>query len=146
MSRPLDTNPEPDTDPDPRPNLRLLGGSPKHFQISPAMPLGLKPNPTLGTERPIPKGLATEPKGLRIPEQDQMAEPATRRETTPFGTLGMIRWRKNCMANTSLRTFRGPLDANRNLTLPLNHAPNTAPHKDGQSMLSQIYQAPRPLP
>lgn len=52
------TNPEPDTPSEPCPLLSHPWIMPQHWQIEPDIPLGPKPNPRLGFQSSVPRGLA----------------------------------------------------------------------------------------
>lgn len=118
---------------------------PQHHQIRPAMPLGPKPNQSLGLQASIPKGLAPKPPRLRTPEKQPMTLPATREDTLQFGAALSPQRERN------LHTPRKPpppllahLAKSRILPCGWTHTLNTALREPVSAPADQSCKSPRP--
>ncbi|XP_045639579.1 protein PRRC2A-like [Ursus americanus] len=104
---------------------------PKRAQARPPSRPNL--NPSLVSERSIPRGLAPKPHGFGTPEQYQRTQPATQKETVPLGTPKRIRSRRNLNANVrnsqEIPTLTSPLVTNPVPVTHPNSAKNSAPRK-----------------
>lgn len=77
-------NTETDATPDPHPQRRTPESPPQHGSIGTSMCLGPDPNPRLGSQASIPRGLAPKPSRRGTQEPDPRTLPDTQRETMPF--------------------------------------------------------------
>ena len=79
----LNTNPDSHEPPLSCPPLSPPGSPPQHWPIGPVFPKD--PNPSLGFQSSIPRGLASMLPGLRTPERNCRNSTSTRDETLQFG-------------------------------------------------------------
>ena len=59
------------------------------------MPLGPNPNPGLGSQDSVPRGLTLKPSRLGTPEPYCRILPSTQKETVPLGVVGYTQIRRN---------------------------------------------------
>lgn len=107
-----------------------LGSIPRRKPIGPATPVGPNPYSGLASVGSVSRGLAIKPQGLMTHGKYQRTQPATQKETVPFGNLEGIQSRRTLPAHPSETPHSGvPWRHTLSLTLTLTHPPTQSPGK-----------------